>query len=350
MSSLVARITGWYDWLLVVLVLAFGAYTYECFDYWLSIGVKNELSIRAKEIAGVFAKTGQIPVHQASYESELSDRFISVHQSGGAVRDLSPKPDTRTTGPINVLRELNSHTVPMSSVRSMANGVSLVIATVPLTIGNKKYVVEVGTPKRSVRAVLRGSARRLLIGLVVGLALATLVSCILVKRALVPVRKIFLAVQAWPVVPPNEHSKSVALLGEIESLCVTVNDMVGRLEDSFHIGAGLPPEAFLEPSTRLETVRAELAALFKNKRLSMGVAQNLLGLLKETERLSDMARKLSRLSDEEARQIRTERLRFYLGGFAAAGLEHVRVLTKKLGADLASEARGPSDDNFLVQW
>ena len=80
--------------------------------------------------------------------------------------------------------------------------------------------------------------------------------------------------QAWPVVPPNEHSKSVALLGEIESLCVTVNEMVGRLEDSFHVGAGLPPEAFLEPSTRLETVRAELAALFKNKRLSMGVAQN----------------------------------------------------------------------------
>ncbi len=346
-SSLVVRITGWYDWLLVVLVLAFGAYTYECLDYCLSIGVKKELSIRAKEIAGVFAKTGQIAVHQTYYESEVSDRFVSVHRSGGAVRDLSAKPDTQATAPINVLRELNSHT---SSVRSMANGAFPVVATVPLTIGRKKYVVEVGTPKRSVRAVLRGSARRLLVGLIVGLALATLGSCIFVKRALVPVRKIFLAVQALPVVPPNERSKSVALLGEIERLSVIVNKMVGRLEESFHVGAGLPPEAFLEPSTRLETVRAELANLFKNKRLSVGVAQNLLDLLKETERLSDMAGNLSRLSDEDGRQIRTKRLRFYLGGFAAAGLEHVRVLTQKLGADLASEARNPSGDNFLVHW
>ena len=48
-------------------------------------------------------------------------------------------------------------------------------------------MVEVGTPKRAVEAAWRGIARRLTIGLVVGLALATWRSWILIKRALVPV-------------------------------------------------------------------------------------------------------------------------------------------------------------------
>ena len=238
----------------------------------------------------------------------------------------------------------------MSGVRGMANGAPLFVATVPLTIGKQGYVVEVGAPKRPVKAVLRGAARRLLIGLAVGLVLASSGSCILLKRALVAVREIFLAVQALPVADPDKRIKRVAVLKEIESLCVAVNDMVGQLEESFPIEVGLPAEAFLEPSTRLGTVRAELATFFENKRLSMGVAKTLLCLLKEAKRLSDIARNLATPTCEDATQIRTERLRFYLGAFAATGLQHVCVLTEKLGADLASEARDASDEDYLAHW
>lgn len=349
-SSVIVRITAWYDWLLVVLVLAFGAYTYECLRSCLSIGVKNALAIRAEEIGSVFAKTGQIPVRQVPYAPGLNDPLISVHQSGGSVRDLSAKPSSHTVAPVNVRREWNSHAVPMSDVRRMANGAPLFVATLPLTIGNQRYVVEVGAPKRPVKAVLLRAARRLLVGLVVGLALATWGSYIFVKRALVPVRKIFLAVEALPVAHPDERVEGVAVLDEIESLCVTVNDMVRQLEESFQIKAALPAEAFLELSTRLGTVRAELATLFENKRLSMGVVKTLLCLLKETERLGHFARNLSTVSYEDARQTRTERLRFYLGGFAATGLEHVCVLTEKLGADLASAARHASNEDHLAHW
>ena len=349
-SSLAARIIAWYDWLLVILILVLGAYTCKCLDYCLSTGLQNSLSIQAKEIGRRFAATGQIPGSERFSGPGIKAGFIFVHQSGGPEPDSSRKPESQMVVPGNVRREPNSLPVPASVVRWTAHDARLLIATARSTFENKQYVVAVGAPKRPIKAVFRETVIRMLIGLVVGLAVATWGSFFFVQRALLPVKKIALAVQALPVVPPNERSRSVALLGEIESLSFIVNDMVGRLEESFHVGAGLPPEAFLEPSTRLETVRAELANLFKNKRLSMGVAQNLLGLLKETERLSDMAGNLSRLSDEDARQIRTERLRFYLGGFAAAALEHVRVLTQKLGADLASEARNPSGDNFLVHW
>ena len=342
-SSVAVRITGWYDWLLVVLVLAFGAYTYECLRYCLSIGVKNALSIRAKEIGRMCAQTDQVPVSQVSDPPGLIDRFISVHESVGRVRDLSANPGRDTVAPINVRR-------PMGSVRRMANGAPLFVATIPLTIGNQRYVVEVGAPKRAVKAALRGIARPLTIGLVVGLALATWGSWIIIKGALVPVRKILLAVQALPVAHPDERFKCVAVLDEIERLCATVNDMIGQLEESFPIGAGLYSGASLAPRTPLGTVRAELAALFEHKRLSMGMANSVLCLLRETERLSDIARELSTPAYEDARQIRTKRLRFYFGERVACGAEHVCVLTRKLGADLAAEARSHSREHNLIRW
>jgi hypothetical protein len=75
--------------------------------------------------------------------------------------------------------------------------------------------------------------------------------CSFVQRALHPVKKIALAVQALPVVHADTRIKLVAVLEEIASLCVTVNEMLGQLEDSFQIGTGLPVEAFHAPGTPL---------------------------------------------------------------------------------------------------
>ena len=93
-SSVVVRITAWYDWLLIVLALALGVYTCKCLDFCLSIGVQNALSIRAKEIGNMFAATGQIPVRHRSAGLGLNDPFVSVHQSGGSVDRSSGKPES----------------------------------------------------------------------------------------------------------------------------------------------------------------------------------------------------------------------------------------------------------------
>jgi hypothetical protein len=135
-----------------------------------------------------------------------------------------------------------------------------------------------------------------------------------------------------PFVRPDEPTKEVAALEQIEGVCVTVNGMVGQLEDSFQIGAGLSASAFRLPGDRLRTVRGELAHLFKIERRPISVGQMLLQLLKECERLSDLSRNLAVRSSENPRQIRTARLRFYLGGLAASAAEHVHTLTKQWGS------------------
>ena len=60
-SSLVIKITAWYDWLLLVLVLALAAYTCKCLDYCLSSGVQDALSVRARELSSLFAATENYP-------------------------------------------------------------------------------------------------------------------------------------------------------------------------------------------------------------------------------------------------------------------------------------------------
>jgi hypothetical protein len=350
-SSVVVRITAWYDWLLIVLALALGVYTCKSLDFCLSIGAQNALSIRAKEIGDMFAATGQIPVRYSSSGLGLKDTLVSVHQSGGSVDGSSGKPESHIAMgvPENVRREPNSLAGPKRVVRRTLHESRFLTATASSTFGNKEYIVEVGASKQPIKAIFRETTRTMLIGLVFGLAFATLGGLFLVKRALLPVRKIALAVQALPIRSEEEGIKGVAVLEEIENLCVTLNQMVGQLEDSFHIGTGLPAEAF-SPRAHPGRVRGELANLFAKERLPIGVTQTLLSLLKETERVNDISRNLATSSAEDTGRHRTARLQFYFAGLVASRAEHLCVLTKQLAVDLLLETRNGQRKHYSVQW
>jgi hypothetical protein len=234
------------------------------------------------------------------------------------------------------------------------------MATANSTFGNKEYVVEVGTSKQPIKAVFREATKTMLIGLVIGLGLATLGSFFFVKLALVPVQKIALAVQALPVIHSEEVRsrwnpgrregiKRVAILQEIENLCVTLSEMVGQLQDSFHIRKKLLAEGF-HVGDQPGRVRGELADLFAKERLPIGVTQTLLSLLKETQRVSDISQNLAASSGEDTGQSRTARLRFYFTRLVASRADHLCVLTKQLGVDLVLEARDRQGKQYSAQW
>jgi hypothetical protein len=348
-SSLVIKITAWYDWLLLVLVLALAAYTCKCLDCYLSSGVQDALSVRARELSTLFAVTGQLSLGQGkSSGSELNDPFVSVHQVGPLVPEISEKRTNLVSSYGGLGRSPQPLARPTTIIRRQE--AEFLISTARSTYGGKEYVVEVRTPKKPISAVFRQTAIRMLIGLVVGLVIATFGSFFFVRRALVPVQKIALAVQSLPIAHPDEGIKGVAALEQIKRICVTVNEMTGRLEDSFQIGVGLPAEAFRLPGNRLGTVRGELANIFENQRLSAGIAKALSCLLSEAERLGDISQNLAAPSCEPSGPKRTERLKFYLGGLAASGTEHVCALIKTLEADLMSEARATSYEDSFVQW
>jgi hypothetical protein len=337
----VVRITAWYNWLLVVLVLMFGAYTCKCLDYCLSLGVQSALSMPAKELGTALAATGQIPPNQWSPGQGLTDTFVSVSRSGGLAPGPTGKRESQLFIPGSLRKEPNSPAALASVVRRTGSNSRFVIASANSTFNNEKYVVEVGAPNKPIKAVFRQAVFALVIGLVLGLALVTWGSVFLVKRALAPVQKIAQSVPALPLAHPDERIRAVVVREQIENLFDTVNEMVSQLEVSFQIGTGLPAEAFHALSTRLRRVHEDLADSFESEGLSIGVAAKLLCLLKETERLSDLVRNLAMPSDEDPWQRKTERLRFYLGGFAMAG-EGARLrLDRKIGSRFGFRSAGP---------
>ena len=350
-SSIVFRVTAWYDWLLIVLALALGVYTCKCLDYSLSTGVQNALSIQAREVGNMFAATGQIPDRQSSSGQRLNDSFVSLRQSSGSVDGLSGKPESQTfvVAPENIRRDRNSLAGPAG--RPTIRKSRFLMAAANSTFGNKKYVLEVGTSQQPIKAVFHETTKTMLIGLLVGLALATLGSVFFVKCALVPVRRIALAVQALPVIHSEEEGiKAGAVLQRIENLCVTFNEMLGRLEDSFQIGTKLLAEAIHIQGDQLGKLRGELADLFARERLPIELPQTMLSLLTETERLSGISRTLATSSREDAGGSRTARLRFYFTRLVANRADHLCVLTKQLGVDLVLQARDRQDKQHSAQW
>jgi hypothetical protein len=294
----------------------------------------------------MFAASGQIPGRPGSTGLGSNERFTAAHQRVDLVPDFYGRPGTD----IVISGHVSYKPKPANVVREAVRGAGFLIASAPSTFNNEKFIVEVEASKKPIKAVFRQAVFALVIGLVAGLALATWGSVFLVKRALAPVHRIARSVQALPVAHPEERIRAVAVREQMEILFDTVNEMVSKLEVSFQIGMGLPAEALPALSTRLGRVRQDLADSLESEGRSTGVAATLLCLLKETERLSDLARNLAMPSDEDPRQRRMERLRFYLGELAVAGAEHVCVLIEKLGADLASEARDPSGGKFPVRW
>ena len=105
-SSLVIKITAWYNWLLIILALVLGAYTCKVLDYCLSIGVQNALSIRAEEISNMFGATGHIPGRPGSTGQQWNGPFVSSPRRGDSAPDLSGKAETRVIASGDLGREL----------------------------------------------------------------------------------------------------------------------------------------------------------------------------------------------------------------------------------------------------
>jgi hypothetical protein len=170
-SSVVTRITAWHDRLLIVLLLPVAAYTCKCLEYYLSSGVQNALSIGAQKIVSMF--TGQLSAGQGPSGPGLNDPVISECRVGALVPDLSEKRKSRTIFYGDVRRSPNPLAVPTSVVRRTMQYTGFFTATTPSTFGSKEHVVEVRMPRKPIRAVFRQTAITMLIGLVVGLSIAT---------------------------------------------------------------------------------------------------------------------------------------------------------------------------------
>src|SRR5208282_1705265 len=107
--SLSFRLTAWHAGLLVVLGLAFGAYSYWRLDHYLSLYWTELLSHRAERIATALLtnikRTGDHYVRseiEARYAPESNDRFVRVTRDHGSDVFISGDPNDHSFSPLEV--------------------------------------------------------------------------------------------------------------------------------------------------------------------------------------------------------------------------------------------------------
>jgi signal transduction histidine kinase len=127
---------------------------------------------------------------------------------------------------------------------------------------------------------------------------------------------------------------------ELERLATTLNQMIGRLHESFQTSRRFTSDASHELRTPLTIMRGELETLLLKQTLSEGVSDRISSLLEETDRLIAITEGLIALSRLDAGEAQRERVKFDLAALAATTVEQMSLLAEEKQIELTCRASG----------
>jgi len=349
-KSLRFRLIGWYAGLLLAVMIAFAAYTYEKLDHYLFGVLSQTLSRRALQIGDTLlakiVESGEPYVRneiETLYAPSLNDRFIRVTRRDGSVLYVSGLPNDKSFIPTAIPPPPGVF-YPETREEKGENGARrLLIATSPFSVGHEGYLVEVGASEAGMESVLRGFVTTLAIGLPIVLAIAISGGYILIKRALAPVQRIVRAAREITLHHLDERLPVVSSGDEIESLCHSLNEMIGRLDESFQSSSRFTADASHELRTPLTIMRGELEALLLDTALPPKVNQTLDSFLEETERLVKIVEGLFALSRLDIGEAQMECVRVDLAALAQTTADQMCLLAEEKEIVLSYETRDHVD-------
>jgi heavy metal sensor kinase len=345
--SLRFRLIAWYAGLLTAVFLLLAALMFVGLKHYLEASLAGAQERRAQQIADTLLanvnQTGEAAVGKeinSLYAPEINDRFIRISRQDGSVLYASNPPTDQSFDPTG----LPPLSAPASkeSVRKqkLADKKTLLIAALNSPSANGvHYVVEVGAPMAPVEAMLHQFLVLLAIGLPVAVLVAIGVGYLLVGRALAPVDQI--ARKAEQITQHNlgERLPVAQTAEELERLSLSLNLMIGRLEDAFLNSKRFVADASHELRTPLTAMRAELESLASDVRLKPELRETLGSLLEEVERLTRIVEQLFALSRLDAGEGQTEWVQFDLAELAVTTAEQMSLLAEDKGITVTCDAK-----------
>jgi heavy metal sensor kinase len=312
--SLHFRLILWYSGLVIVVLLAFAAYTYEGVRVRIYGEMEKTLARRAQQIAdNVLPHAGSETPQEIArqirevYSPAANSRFIRILKSDGKVLYVSEPPKDGRFDPLTV--PMPSAGAPLQRTQALPSGVALLMVDLPVTVSGTPYRIEMGAPASEMQTVMHGLVVTLLLGLPVVLIIVSAGGYVLVRRSLMPVEDI--RATAEKITFGNLSSRlPVAATGDaLEHLSVTLNQMLARLEDAYLQVSRFSADASHELRTPLSIMRAELESIVQRESgLPEPLRERIGSLLEEAERLSHIAESLfaiSRLDAGEANAMAT---------------------------------------------
>jgi len=320
------KLTTWYAGLLLIVALAFAAYTYKRLDLYLREVMVQSLSNRVFKISDTLVanipNTGEDYVAgeiKARYAPELNERFIRVIRPDSSILYVSGIPSDNSFNPAEVPIRGGTTAEARKHEEVVKNGARLLVVSKPVMVGRQRYLVEVGASESVINDVLNRFVVALAVGLPVFTGIATFGGYLLVRWALDPVQKIMGAAQEITLHHLDKRLPVIRSGDEIEKLSNALNQMSSRFTaDASH-----------ELRTPLTIMRGELEMLLLDKTLPHGVVEMLGSLFEETERLSKIVEGLLALSRLDSGEARMKLERFDLAGLAATTAGQMSLLAEE---------------------
>jgi heavy metal sensor kinase len=348
-ASLRFRLTLWYAAIFTAVAAGLAALLVFNLRHYLENSIGDAQARRAHQIAETLVArvdaTGEGYLAQqidALYAPEKSDRFIRITRSDGRVAYLSGAPADQSFNPAAVPAAPPTVGQEFNRPPAVAGQAPLLVAAV--RTGNPtgpNYLIEVGTSAAPVDALFRHVLWLLGLSLPGVIALAAAGGYVLIGRPLNLVDRI--AAKAEEISQHNlDERLPVSRTGdELERLSLSLNHMIGRLDDAFQNSKRFVADASHELRTPLTILRGELEELAQDRALSAPQRERLGSLLEEVERLTKIVERLFALSRLDAGEAQAERVKFDLAELAIATAAQLTLLAEDRSIALTWEAPVP---------
>ena len=296
---------------MAVVLAGMGLFLYLRLGSHLSTAIDRQLGLRAQDLAALVRepgaplaafRSGQLVEHGESYAQLLDNR--------GRVIDATPPLGGASLLGDSELRR--AQTESFFSNRRSVPGLdepSRLLAT-PIVKSGQRLVLVVGVTRED-RAETLGSLRDvLLIAGPIALALATLAGYALAGLSLRPVESMRRRAGAISAETPGERLPVPRTRDEVERLGVTLNAMLGRLEDALARERDFVADAGHELRTPLALLRTQLELALRHTESPEELRETVRASSEEVDRLAQLAEDLLLIarSDRGSLPLRLETL------------------------------------------
>jgi len=310
--SLRFKLTLWYVAILAVLLISFSSFLYITLSRSLYRDVDNRLRSLAHLIAtesgtpsSTFAFGNIDQAVRATLNLRPVGKFIQVLDESGNIGEKSENLKNVQL-PINLqaLKNASKGFITFETVRSFGN-TPLRMMTLPvIEKGHMARIIQVASSLEDVEDALRTLFIILVITVPLALLVASLGGLFLANQALKPVDHITQTARMITSQNLNQRIKSLKVKDEISRLIETFNEMISRLDQSFHQIRQFSSDASHELKTPLTILKGEVEVALRKERTSQDYEQILKSNLEEINRMSKIVDNLLLLARTETGEIR----------------------------------------------
>jgi heavy metal sensor kinase len=287
-KSIRTRLTLWYLGFIVVLLLIFSSVAYLMLDYNLYNNLDNSLQTRIAQLntpSGIIPKLNEVVL-------SFNANGTLAGETGGITVDAS-----KLNGLVK--KVMSGQNAYLSTVTTKNEGVRLYATVFLNPFSGEPSVWIVGQSTTEITDVLHTFIYVIIFAMVGVIILAGIGGLFLAERALKPVQRITETAQK---IEGSDLSQRIDVKtdDELGRLAATLNDMIGRLEESFNRQRQFTADASHELRTPLAIMQAEATLALSKDRTPDDYRKALETISQESDYMSSVIGKLLFLARSDA--------------------------------------------------